>query len=74
MQRNANLDHMVKREDSREVAKYESELASSAGAKIVLEREKRHRGAAPRTRRMQRNANLDYMVKREDSREVAEAE
>ena len=32
----------------------ESELASSAGAKIVLEREKRHRGAAPRTRRMQR--------------------
>ena len=28
----------------------ESELASSARAKIVLEREKRHRGAAPRTR------------------------
>lgn len=27
---------------------------SSAGAKMVLEREKRHRGAAPRTRRMQR--------------------
>ena len=30
---------------------------------------------APRgERRMQRNANLDHMAKREDSREVAEAE
>lgn len=52
----------------------ESELTSSAGAKVVLEREKRHRGAAPRTRRMQRNANLNHRTKRKDSRGVAEAE
>ena len=43
-------------------------------APLACAEEKRKRVCARGERRMQRNANLDHRTKREDSREVAEAE